>query len=57
MMTVPQSQRTEPDETAHELMEAVADDEGTPISLFDGPLDWPGVVEASFAAEMTICWW
>lgn len=57
MMTVPQSHRTEPDETAQELMEAVSDDEGTTMLLFDGDVDWPGVVEATLVTEMTICWW
>jgi len=57
MMTVPQAHRTEPDETAHELMEAVSDDEGTTILLFDGDVDWPGVVETTLVTEMTICWW
>jgi len=56
-LTVLHILRTEPDETVQELMEAFADDERTTISLFAEEVDWPGVVDAIFAAEKTICWW
>ena len=49
--------KTEPDETIEEFMQAFADDEVTTVPLFDGEVDWAGLVDEIFAADKTICWW
>ena len=57
MMTVPQAHRTEPDETAHELMEAESDDHAATTPLFDGEDDWPGLVNATYVGDESLWWW
>ena len=57
MTTVLHILRTEPDDEVRELMEVFAEDESTTIALYDDEVDWPGLVDAIFAAEKTICWW
>jgi len=49
--------KTEPDETVRELMEATADEEATTVPLFEGDVDWTGLVDEIFAADKVICWW
>ena len=56
-LTVLHILRTEPDDTVQEFMEVFAADESTPSPLYEEGVDWPGVVDAIFAAEKTICWW
>jgi hypothetical protein len=57
MMPMPKVQRSQPDETAYELMEAASIDEGAAMTMFDDEVAWPGVVEHKVVAEKTICWW
>jgi len=57
MMTVPPAHRTEPADTAYDLMDASSADEGTSVHFFEGEVEWPCVVESTLVAELTICWW
>jgi len=49
--------KTEPDETVQELMQAFADDEVSTVPLFEGGVDWEGLVDEIFSADKIICWW
>jgi hypothetical protein len=49
--------KTEPDETVEQLMRAFADDEVTTVPLYEGGVDWDGLVDAIFAADKVISWW
>jgi hypothetical protein len=49
--------KTEPDETVKEFTEAFADEEVTTVSLYEGEIDWTGLVDEIFAADKVICWW
>jgi len=49
--------KTDPDETVQELTEAFTEDEASCVSLFEGEVDWEGLVDKIFAADKVICWW
>ena len=49
--------KTEPDETVKELMAAFADEEVTTVPLYEGEVDWTGLVDEIFTADKVICWW
>lgn len=49
--------KSEPDETVRELMQAFADDRSETVTLYDGEVDWQGLVDRIFAADKVICWW
>jgi hypothetical protein len=49
--------KTEPDEIVVELMAAVADDQVETVALYQGDVDWDGLVDRIFAADRVICWW
>jgi hypothetical protein len=57
MMPMPKVQRTEPDKTAYELMEAASMKHSSSAPLFNDKGVWPGVVEQTVVLEKTICWW
>ena len=49
--------KSEPDETVQELMQAFAEDEVTTVPLFEGDVDWGGLVDEIFGSDKIICWW
>ena len=49
--------KTEPDATVEELVAAYAEEEVTTVPLYEGDVDWPGLVDEIFAADKVICWW
>ena len=49
--------KTEPDESVRELTTAFTDDEMTIVPLYEGDVDWEGLVDKIFAADKVICWW
>lgn len=49
--------KSEPDEIVEEFIEAFADEEVTTVPVFDGEVDWAGLVDEIFAADKVISWW
>jgi hypothetical protein len=49
--------KTEPDETVEGLLQAFTDDEAKTVSLYEGEVDWAGLVDDIFSYEKIICWW
>lgn len=50
--------RSEPDLATEKLMSELSADEHTSvIKLFQGDIDWDGVVEAIFSHARVVCWW
>lgn len=49
--------KTEPDETVEDLIRAFADDDAVTVPLYEGDVDWEGLVDEIFAADKVICWW
>jgi len=50
--------RSEPDETVEKLTTALStDNTASVVSLYDGPVDWPALVDEIFENQKVICWW
>ncbi|MBU4002804.1 MAG: hypothetical protein KKA41_06495 [Proteobacteria bacterium] len=50
--------KTAPDETVEKLCECLSkSNEASVISLYEGHVDWPGLVDEIFLHEKVICWW
>jgi len=50
--------RTEPDETVKKYIEFFSDDEASKkVALYEGNVDWPGLVDDIFFYDKVICWW
>ncbi|MBU4318645.1 MAG: hypothetical protein KKF30_15415 [Proteobacteria bacterium] len=50
--------KTAPDETVEKLCDCLSkSNESSVISLYEGQVDWPGLVDEIFLHEKVICWW
>lgn len=50
--------RSEPDEVVKTFVEAFSEGgEDIVIGLYEGDVDWPGLVDKIFAYDKVICWW
>ena len=50
--------RSEPDEMVAQCVEAFSrDEEGKKIALYEGEVDWAGLVDEIFAHDKVVCWW
>jgi len=50
--------RSEPDETVEKLGEAVSKDNPSSVTmLYEGHVDWEGLVDDIFLHDKVICWW
>lgn len=49
--------RSEPDENVEQLKKPFARHEEKERVLYDGDIDWDGVVDDIFASDKVICWW
>jgi hypothetical protein len=50
--------RSEPDDLSRSLIEGLSRDaRGKEVHLYDGPVDYPRLVEDIFASDRVICWW
>ena len=50
--------RTQPDDMTKKFIEAFSKDEGAKkVVLYEGGVDWPGLVDDIFSHEKVVCWW
>jgi hypothetical protein len=50
--------RSQPDDTTQKLIEGFSKEEGAKkIVLYEGDVDWPGLVDDIFSYDKVICWW
>ncbi len=50
--------RSEPDDMVAQCVEAFSKDEGAKkIALYEGNVDWQGLVDDIFSYDKVICWW
>lgn len=58
MMKVLNMVRSEPDDAVKTFIEAFSEGEGDKvIALYQGDVDWPGLVDEIFVHDKIICWW
>lgn len=50
--------RTEPDDMTQKFIEAFSSDEGAKkVVLYEGDVDWSGLVDDIFSHDKVVCWW
>lgn len=50
--------RSEPDETVGKCINAFSEDKDAKvIALYEGTVDWQGLVDDIFSYDKVICWW
>ena len=49
--------KSEPDEAVEQLMAAFDGADVTTIAVYEGDVDWEGLVDGIFASDKVICWW
>lgn len=50
--------RSEPDETVEKLTEVISRENQSSVAvLYEGDVDWEGLVDEIFSNDKVICWW
>lgn len=50
--------RSQPDDTTKQLVEGFSKEEGAKtVVLYEGKVDWTGLVDDIFSYDKVICWW
>ena len=50
--------RSEPDAMVKTIINAFSKDNSAKVvTLYEGEVDWPGLVDEIFAHDKVICWW
>jgi hypothetical protein len=50
--------RSQPDDTTKKFVENFSNEEGAKnVDLYEGDVDWPGLVDDIFTYDQVICWW
>ncbi|MFO7554751.1 MAG: hypothetical protein R6W88_06070 [Desulfobacterales bacterium] len=50
--------RSQPDDTTKQFIEGFSKEEGAKkVVIYEGDVDWPGLVDDIFSYDKVICWW